>query len=251
VAPHTSSPPGPAAADVRRRRRRKRAGPALIVAVALPSVAVAALTVALSRPEGSTGGVRGSPAALARLADLTPARPLPSDRKRLRAVIAQPGTAGLRVDPLERLTGGLRPATPARISIPAARVDAPVDEVRVRRGAIEVPKLGRAGWLEVGPRPGEPGRAVIIGHLDTRQGPGLFARVPKLKPRHDIAVVDARGGVHRYEVVGSAQVEKRSFPAKAVYGTSRRPVLVLITCGGPYLPGRGYRDNVLVYARAA
>jgi hypothetical protein len=26
---------------------------------------------------------------------------------------------------------------------------------------------------------------------------------------------------------------------------------VLITCGGPFRPGRGYRDNVLLYARAA
>jgi sortase (surface protein transpeptidase) len=118
-----------------------------------------------------------------------------------------------------------------------------------RHGAIEVPELGRAGWVNVGPRPGEPGRAVIIGHLDTHSGPGLFARVPKLRRGREIAVVDARGGVHRYEVVGSAQVKKRSFPAKAVYGPSRRPVLVLITCGGPYRPGRGYRDNVLVYAR--
>jgi sortase family protein len=236
---------------VRRRRRRTQAGPGLALAIALPAIAAAALAVVLSRPDGSAGRLHGSPAALARLADLTPARPLPSDRRRLHAVVAEPGTAGLRVDPLERLAGGLRPATPARISIPAAGIDAAVDEVRVRRGVIEVPAIGRAGWVDVGPRPGEPGRSVIIGHLDTHRGPGLFARVPKLKPHQDVAVVDARGGVHRYEVVGSAQVEKRSFPAHAVYGPSRRPVLVLITCGGPYRPGKGYRDNVLVYARAA
>jgi len=29
-----------------------------------------------------------------------------------------------------------------------------------------------------------------------------------------------------------------------------RPVLILVTCGGPYTPGVGYRDNVLIYARA-
>jgi hypothetical protein len=207
------------------------------------------LAAALSDRTPSTGHTHGSPAALARLADLTPAHPLPSDRHRLHAVVAEPGVAGLRIDRLERLTGGVRPATPARISIPAASVDAAVDVVRARHGAIEVPHIGRAGWVNVGPRPGEPGRAVIIGHLDTHSGPGLFARVPKLKRGRRIAVVDARGSVHRYEVVGSAQVEKRSFPAKAVYGPSRRPVLVLITCGGPYRAGRGYRDNVLVYAR--
>jgi hypothetical protein len=35
-----------------------------------------------------------------------------------------------------------------------------------------------------------------------------------------------------------------------VYGSSSRPVLVLITCGGPYTEGSGYRDNVIVYARS-
>ena len=236
---------------VRRPPRRRQAGPGLILAIALPALAAGLTAVALSQHRHAVGHPHGSPAALARLAELTPARPMPSDGHRLHAVIAEPGTAGLRIDPLERLAGGLRPATPARISIPAAGVDAAVDEVRVRRGGVEVPAIGRAGWVDTGPRPGEPGRAVMIGHLDTHEGPGLFARVPTLKRGQEIAVVDARGGVHRYDVVGSAEIEKRSFPAEAVYGPSRRPVLVLITCGGPYRPGRGYRDNILVYARAA
>ena len=61
---------------------------------------------------------------------------------------------------------------------------------------------------------------------------------------------DARGVKHEYAVVGKAQVEKSKFPAQAVYGASSRPVLVLVTCGGPYTPGVGYRDNVIVYARS-
>jgi hypothetical protein len=46
-------------------------------------------------------------------------------------------------------------------------------------------------------------------------------------------------------------VRKRRFPTEAVYGPSSNPVLVLVTCGGPFKKGRGYRDNVLVYARSA
>jgi hypothetical protein len=64
-------------------------------------------------------------------------------------------------------------------------------------------------------------------------------------------VLDRRGQEHPYNVVGGAQVRKDRFPAKAVYGHADAPVLVLITCGGPFQPGRGYRDNVLLYARAA
>jgi hypothetical protein len=75
--------------------------------------------------------------------------------------------------------------------------------------------------------------------------------VPSIRPGTGIAVTDARGGVHRYTAVGGAEVRKDRFPARYVYGHSRSPVLVLITCGGPFRPGRGYRDNVLLYARAA
>jgi hypothetical protein len=50
--------------------------------------------------------------------------------------------------------------------------------------------------------------------------------------------------------VGKTVVRKSRFPARAVYGRSRRSVLVLVTCGGPWSEARGYRDNVIVYARA-
>ena len=62
---------------------------------------------------------------------------------------------------------------------------------------------------------------------------------------------DTRGDVHSYRVVGVTRVRKRRFPTEAVYGHSSHPVLVLVTCGGPFVEGRGYRDNVLVYARSA
>lgn len=153
--------------------------------------------------------------------------------------------------PLEALGARVRPSRPVRISIPAARVESKVVDAPAKKGALEIPGVGTAGWYSGGPRPGEPGRAVIIGHLDRRKGPGLFARVPRLARGATVAVTDARGEVHRYHVVGAAQARKNRFPRDEVYGYSAQPVLVLITCGGPFRPGRGYRDNVLVYARAA
>jgi hypothetical protein len=92
---------------------------------------------------------------------------------------------------------------------------------------------------------------VVIGHLDSRSGPGLFALLPGVRDGTDVKVTDEAGEVHRFKVVGKAQVPKATFPSSAVYGPSSRPVLVLITCGGPYSESTGYRDNVLVYARAA
>ena len=186
---------------------------------------------------------------LANLAGLPPEKAAAATP--LRPMAARQGEAALGAEPLESPAGGIRPAPPARIAIPAAGVDAPVQRVASVDDALEIPPVGRAGWFDGGARPGEPGRAVLIGHLDSREGPGLFARVPKLPPGAPIAVTDRRGDVHRFRAVGGSQVKKEDFPTEYVYGHSDRPVLVLITCGGPYTKGEGYRDNVLLYARSA
>lgn len=235
----------------------------LIAAVVLPAAlaggAVLAFTAgSQAAPEASVGG---SPAQLAALADLG-RRPSPTwdgshtfDARApavpLRPLLAEPGRAGLEPSPLEPLAGGIRPAPPQRIAIPAADLETSIEPVGVRGGAIEVPDLGSAGWYEGGPRPGERGRAVVIGHLDARRGPGLFARVPRLPPGTLITVTDRRGEVHRFRVIGGAQVRKNRFPARYLFGGSDAPVLILVTCGGPYRQRGGYRDNILLYARGA
>jgi Sortase domain len=219
----------------------------LLLAVLLPALFTggAVLIVAGSHEPGVPGGGRPA-AALARLAEAE-ARATPP----LHPMSARAGSAAMGPERLESIAGGVRPAPPSRISIPAAGIDASVEPVDEHGGALEVPHIGTAGWFEGGPRPGEPGRSVLIGHLDTHQGPGLFAKVPTLPPGTRITVLDRRGQEHAYNVVGGAQVRKDRFPAQAVYGHADAPVLILITCGGPFRPGRGYRDNVLLYARAS
>lgn len=225
-------------------RRRQRG---LVLAIFLPAVIAAGGVLWLGAGNGSR-----TPSAATTRSDSTPRTLGASASRGLRPVIASAGRSGVRGNDLEDLAGGVRPAIPDRIDIPAARVDTVVDAVGTDRGrAIRVPSLGRAGWYQGGPRPGEPGRAVIIGHLDTQRGPGLFARVPSLQTGEEIRITDRRGRLHRYKVVGRAQVRKERFPTDEVYGGSGRTALVLVTCGGPYTEGQGYRDNILVYARAA
>jgi hypothetical protein len=218
----------------------------LILAVLLPAL-FAGGAVAVVAHRDDPGITSGRPAAvLARLAEEDAAVSPP-----LRPVSAVPGAAALGPEKLEPVAGGIRPATPVRISIPAAGIDASVRSVGLNKlGEITVPPIGEAGWFDAGPRPGEPGRAIVIGHLDTNHGPALFAKVPKLPPGTEVSVLDRRGGTHRYNVVGGTQVAKDHFPARDVYGAADVPVLVLITCGGRFRHGH-YTDNVLVYARAA
>ena len=231
-------------------RRPRRSWGGFAAATVVPGVAAAALVIVL-------GGERpaeveaGPPApALARLADLPGIR-VPPHPKALQPVVPVRGRMGIRVARFEPIAGGIRPAPPGRIRIPAAGVNAAVEPVQARADGIEVPSEGWAGWYSGGARPGEPGRAVVIGHVDTKDGPGVFARVPALDAGDTIEVIDERGAAHEYRVVGVTRVRKSRFPTRAVYGHSRNPVLVLVTCGGPYKAGGGYRDNVLVYARSA
>jgi sortase family protein len=200
----------------------------------------------IPRPGGSapisiTPGESTPPAQLARMAAAEPLHP----------IVVRGGRMALGHHAAGPAASTTRPAEPARLSIPALGVRADVQHVSSTATGIEVPQVGRAGWFDEGPRPGEPGRAVVIGHLDSQTGPGLFALLPGVRAGTDISVTDAAGIVHRFKAVGKAQVPKATFPSSAVYGPSSRPSLVLITCGGPYTPGVGYRDNVLVYARAA
>lgn len=167
----------------------------------------------------------------------------------LRPIVIRAGRWQLGTGPAGSVAAN-RPAPPARLSIPSIGVDAPVDPVHGTAVGIDVPAVGRAGWYDAGPRPGEPGRAVIIGHFDASNGPGLFALLPAVATGTKIAVSDSAGAVHHFMIVGRAQIEKSKFPTYAVYGPAPRPVLVLVTCGGPYIPGVGYRDNVIVYARS-
>lgn len=226
---------------------RSRRG--LAAAAIVPGVAAAAIvlvTAGDSRPSVPAGP---SAPALARLADLPPLR-IPPQPRSLNPVVPVEGRIGVRVNRLQRIAGGIRPAPPGRIRIPDASVDAGIEAVHAQNDGIEVPPPGWAGWYAGGARPGEPGRAVVIGHLDTTGGPGVFEEVPYLERGARIDVTDNSGTVHGYRVVGVTRVEKRRFPTHAVYGPSRHPVLVLVTCGGPYVAGH-YRDNVLVYARSA
>jgi hypothetical protein len=229
---------------------RPRRGGRSFAAAALAPALIGAVGGALLAPGfGGEDGTRLGPdsaaaSALAREA----ARPLgQSDLPRL-VPIADTGAAARLVPSAAQRS---RPAPPFWISIPEAGVESPVDGLGSTRKGLAVPESGRAGWWDGGPRPGEAGRAVIVGHLDSRGGPDVFARVPKLDRGDAIVVRDQAGESHRYAVVGVTRVRKSRFPTGDVYGAAPRPVLVLVTCGGPWDSARGhYRDNVLVYARA-
>jgi hypothetical protein len=205
------------------RRRRTAAGP-LAVLLVLVGLFATGLGLGLGTGPLSFDGVTGWFAGLADLTD-------------------EPANA----------SGPLEPSPPTRIRIPALKVRADVHRVgRAADGTIAVPPLSRhdeAGWYERGPTPGQAGPAVIVGHVDSRDGPAVFHDLRQLRRGDRIEVTRRDRRVAVFAVASVERVDKDRFPADRVHGDFRRPGLRLITCGGRWLgQGRGYADNVIVYA---
>lgn len=142
-----------------------------------------------------------------------------------------------------------RPAPPARIQIPDVGVDTTIVPVAATDDGIEVPPVYEAGWFDGGPRPSEPGRAIMLGHLDSLSGPAAFTELPQARPGSEVIVTDQAGLTHTFRILRTLEIAKASFPSEEVYGMTRRPGLALITCGGKFDPGTGYENNVIVFAR--
>ena len=155
--------------------------------------------------------------------------------------------------PPARATGAVSGGRPVSIRIPAIGVDARVVAVGLGPDrSMEVPPVDLAGWYEPGPRPGEAGPAVIVGHVDSRRGPAVFFRLNRLRPGDRIVVGRARGGARSFVVERIERQPKQALPVARIWHPTRRPVLRLITCGGSFDRATGhYRDNVVVYANLA
>jgi Sortase domain len=114
------------------------------------------------------------------------------------------------------------------------------------------PEVDRAGWYRLGPRPGERGPAVIVGHVDSREGPAVFFRLGQLRRGDRIVVGQDGGAAAAFAVERVERHPKEALPVARIWNLTGQPVLRLITCGGSFDRSTGhYRDNVIVYARAA
>ncbi|GAA2725125.1 class F sortase [Cellulomonas aerilata] len=197
-------------------------------------VAVAAV-VALVLP-GCTSSVPDTtarPVAVSPAPDVSPPPPPPQDFTAVREVARGP--------------------VPVRVRIPDLGVDAEVGAVgKAEDGSVEVPtEWDDVGWYDGGARPGEPGPAVLLGHVDSTSGPAVFVRLPQARPGTVVEVVGDDGSVQRFAVDRLQSFPKTRFPTEAVYLPGLEPELRLVTCGGRFDRATGhYVDNVVVWASA-
>ncbi|MFI1371502.1 class F sortase [Streptomyces longwoodensis] len=157
--------------------------------------------------------------------------------------------------PLPPAAEPLGAAPPQRIDIPELGVQAPVVPRGLdARGAIDTPpydQAGVVGWYAHGATPGARGAALLVGHVDTRTRPAVFARLGTLGVGAVVRVVRADGRVAVFTVEDVDVVPRDRFDAARAYGPRRagRAELRLVTCGGTFDQASGtYSANVVVSA---
>jgi sortase (surface protein transpeptidase) len=142
-------------------------------------------------------------------------------------------------------------AGPVSLTIPLIGVNTKLITLGLDKGgAIQVPgSTTVAGWYTGSPRPGAIGSAIVIGHIDSVSGPGVFYRLAQLRRGDDVYVRRADGTTAEFRVTETQEYLKDHFPTQTVYGPVPDAELRLITCGGAFDRTTGhYLSNIVVYA---
>ena len=145
-------------------------------------------------------------------------------------------------------------AAPVSLTIPLIGVTTKLTRLGLASdGSLQVPPTTSvAGWYTGSPRPGATGSAIIVGHIDSVSGPGVFFRLSELRKGDQVYVRRADGTLVKFLVISVQQYLKDQFPTQTVYGPTPDAELRLITCGGAFDSATGhYLSNIVVYATEA
>src|SRR5918997_6984048 len=113
---------------------------------------------------------------LALVGTLAASQPTRRDAAGITAASAPAPPAGsLAVDSFRSTRTYDAVAVPVRLRIPAVGIDTALQSLgRNADGTVAVPTDPEvAGWYAEGPRPGQQGPAVILGHVDSTDGPAV------------------------------------------------------------------------------
>ncbi len=141
-------------------------------------------------------------------------------------------------------------SVPVSLQVPTIGVSTSLSALGLNAtGTVQVPTNDeQPGWYELGPTPGQTGSSVILGHVDTFKGPGVFFRLRTLEAGDQVDVTLADGTVVRFAVSTVAQYTKAQFPDQEVYASHGFSGLQLVTCGGTFDSQTGhYLSNIVVY----
>jgi len=141
---------------------------------------------------------------------------------------------------------------PVRLLIPSIGVDTVIESVgKTDAGEVGVPQDSKnAAWYNLGIAPGQPGNAVIAGHLDNKTGRAVFWRLRELKVDDTITVIDAGGSERTFAVIEVAAYPYNQAPINKIFGFDLEHDLNLITCTGRWnSKTHTYSQRLVVYTR--
>lgn len=143
-------------------------------------------------------------------------------------------------------------SAPTHLNIPAVGIQADFEEPLGLNEdqTIEVPDTyTEVGWYKHGPTPGEQGPAVVLGHVDSFEGPAVFWPLKELEEGDEVHIEREDGTIATFIVTSKATYDQNEFPTEEVYGPTEFPELRLVTCSGTYDKGiQRYSHNLVVYA---
>lgn len=147
---------------------------------------------------------------------------------------------------------GRQVGIPVRLKIPRIRVNAAIREVGLAPdGSMGVPKVPRdAAWYKLGPKPGEPGNAVINGHVNWLYGAtGVFEQLKSVKPGDTVTVQDDTGTDITFIVRETRIYDAAADATDILVSTDGKAHLNLITCSGVWDKKlKQYSKRLVVFA---
>jgi hypothetical protein len=147
---------------------------------------------------------------------------------------------------------GLARSVPLELIVPSLGIVTNIGQLGLQANhQVQVPTtVHTVGWFRLGPTPGEVGSSVILGHVDSYRGPGIFFELKTLAVGALIEVRLTDGITTQFRVTSVVQYAKSSFPDTLVYGSNSNRWLNLVTCGGTFNHATGsYESNIVVFSR--
>lgn len=202
--------------------------------------------------------------------------PISDEMERLEAIpaseidVEKDETASGSVEPIESKTVNMAQdqAINENISVVKAEISEPktirISDIKVNAniqyvglnedGSVGVPSNEKeVAWYMFGPRPGEVGNSVIIGHRDSSTNPnGVFRRLNELSVGDVIEVTDTNNNILKFKVVKKSAYQDKNSPIKEIFGSTEKKMLNLITCYGSWNDKtNNYTQRIVVYSELA
>jgi len=144
------------------------------------------------------------------------------------------------------------PGLPVRLKIPKIKVNAAIEYVGLTSTvAVGVPAGPvKAAWYDLGPRPGEKGNAIIVGHFGWKNNiPAVFDNLSKLRKGDKILVEDDKGVSTSFIVREIKSYHEKAEAMDVFISKDGKQHLNLITCVGVWNKvSKSFSKRLVVFA---